>query len=113
MSHDSLTEIIQSLEELKGMHQLNYELLEQIDIIFGYFRENNIRLPNEEKLVGLLSKALALLSEIRSSTPKTLLFHKLSDDSYHEASNRRKVNRTLFATITASLAASKAATVSC
>ena len=78
MSHEILGEIIDTLNELKRMHQLNYELLEQLNIVCGYLRENHIKLPNEEKFVNLLSRAMALLNEIQAITPKTFQYQKIS-----------------------------------
>jgi hypothetical protein len=69
MSSDALTEIIDSLKELKRMHQLNYELLEQLNVACGYFLENHVKMPNEDKIVSLLSKAMTLLKEIDMEMP--------------------------------------------
>lgn len=81
MSSDMLTEIIETLQELKRMHQLNYELLEQLNAACGYFLENHIKMPNEEKIFSLLSKAAILLREIQSeSTLSVIAVTKLADE---------------------------------
>jgi hypothetical protein len=69
MSTNILTEIISTLQELKRMHQLNYELLEQLNVACSYFLKNHIKMPNEEKIVSLLSKAMTLLEEIDKKVP--------------------------------------------
>jgi hypothetical protein len=90
-----LSTIIETLQELQRMHQLNLELLEQLDIVFKWIAETDIPIPNKEKLATLLYKTKALLKELYApSTFKILQYRKLSDDSYHEGSNRRKVTRT-------------------
>ena len=75
--NDVLLEIIDTLKELKRMHQLNYELLEQLNIACGFLRKNHISLPNEEKIVILLSKAMSLLAEIQAKTPIMLQYQKI------------------------------------
>jgi hypothetical protein len=80
MSHSILAEIIDTLNELERMHQLNYELLEQLNVACGYLRENKLSLPNGEKFANLLSKAMALLAEIQAKAPKMLQYQKLADE---------------------------------
>jgi hypothetical protein len=85
--HSVITEITDTLQELQRLTQLNYELLEQLNVACGYLQELraiNIVLPNEEKFANLLSKAIALLAEIQAKSPKMLQYQKLSDDSYHD-----------------------------
>jgi hypothetical protein len=76
---------IETLKELKRMHQLNLELLEQLNVTCQWIIDNNIQVSDEEHMSSLLNKSLTLLNEIYS---------KPYDDSYHDAQNRRKVNRT-------------------
>ena len=52
------------------MHQLNLELLEQLDVTCGWMLDSNVIVPNKEKLTSLLRKARTLLEEIQ--TPTTL-----------------------------------------
>jgi hypothetical protein len=78
------------------MHQLNYELLEQLNVIFGYFRENHIKLPDEEKLANLLSKAMTLLAEVQAKTPKTLQYLKPSDDFLQYKKSDKDFTETVF-----------------
>jgi hypothetical protein len=79
LQHD-LTEIIDSLTELKRMYQLNAELLEQLAVTCDWLRKSGVSLPNESTFVSLLNKAMSLLNEIQSDSPKTLVYHKLSDE---------------------------------
>jgi len=69
-----LTEIIETLQEVERLHQLNLELLEQLNVISGWLIENDIPIPNPHVLYSLLAKAKALLSEIQSDEPKILQF---------------------------------------
>jgi len=84
---DVLIEIIDTLEELKRMHQLCYELLDQLNVACGFLIQNHVRLPNEEKLADLLSKSTVLLDEINAKP--------LSDDFLHDKHNRRGLDRTV------------------
>jgi hypothetical protein len=93
-SNDVLTEIIPTLQQLKRMHQLNLELLEQINVSCGWILDNQIAVPNQEQITSLPAKSEALINEIQAETPKILQYQRLSDDGYHEPSNRRKVTRT-------------------
>jgi len=92
MSSNILEEIISSLNELNGMQQLNFELLEQLNVACEYFLKNYPHLPNTEKLAGLLSKALALFEEIRSKPPSDeFLQHKKSDNNFSELGTRKSI----------------------
>ena len=71
--NDVLSEIIDSLSELKRMHQLNLELLEQLGVACGWILDNTVTVPNREHLASLLNKARALFDEIYSR-------HLSSDD---------------------------------
>ncbi len=77
MPLDSLTQIsqiINSLSELKRMYQLNSELLEQLSVTCDFLKENGVHVPNEEKFYSLLNKTYALLSEIQADEPKMLQY---------------------------------------
>lgn len=96
MSTDILTEIISTLQELKRMHQLNYELLEQLNVACGYFLENHIRMPNEEKLASLLTKATTLLEDMNSKPPSDgFLQHKKSDKDFTEPYSAKLIFQTI------------------
>jgi hypothetical protein len=81
-----LTTVIETLQELKRMHQLNLELLEQLDVVCKWIVETDLPITNKEKLADLLRKTKALLTELyaSSSTTKILQYNKLSDVSYHD-----------------------------
>jgi hypothetical protein len=81
--HDSFTEVIDSLAELKRMSQLNLELLEQLVVTCTWLRNSGIHLPNESVFDSLLNKTIALLNEIQADEPKILQYKKLSDDWKH------------------------------
>jgi hypothetical protein len=98
LQHDSFSEIIDSLTELKRISQLNMELLEQLSVTCDWLRKSGVKLPNQSAFDSLLNKTMALLDEIQADEPKILVYKKLSDDGYHEPDNRREVNRTLFST---------------
>jgi len=83
LPNDSVTEIIDTLTELKRMHQLNMELLEQLGVACGWLLEHNIPIPNASTLASLVRKSLALLTEIQTETPKTLQYQKLADEKKH------------------------------
>jgi hypothetical protein len=96
MPLSELQTIIETYQELQRLHQLNTELLEQLNVAVSYFVDNDILLPNREILSSLFVKSQTILNEIQADTPKILMYKKLSDASYHEPQNRRKVTRTLF-----------------
>jgi hypothetical protein len=84
MSVNFIDEAITTFSELKRMHQLNSELLEQLTVTFELIFQNNIPLPNSGTVYSLISKARALLAEIQSSSEvKILQYKKLSDESKH------------------------------
>jgi len=78
-----LQEAIETLEELKRLHQLNYELLEQLSVTCKWMIENQIQSPNLPLLCSLLSRADSLLAEIKADSPKLLVYQKLSDEKKH------------------------------
>jgi dsDNA-specific endonuclease/ATPase MutS2 len=81
ITFNMLTEIAEILTELERMHQLNYELLEQLNVVFRYIRENNIPIPHKEKLASLLSKAMTLLAEIQTKSPKCINYPSIADEN--------------------------------
>lgn len=94
MSSDILSTVIRTLEELKRMHQLCYELLEQLNVSCGFLRQNNIRLPNEEKLASLLSKAMVLLEEINTEpVSDEFLQRKKPDKDFTETAKQTMQRR--------------------
>ena len=78
---DSMTEIINTLTELKQMHRLNMELLEQFSIACDFLLKSGVSVPNASTFASLLNKSMALLNEIQADEPKTLQYNI----------NRRKV----------------------
>jgi hypothetical protein len=70
---DSLTEVIDSLSELKRMYQLNVELLEQLAVTCEWLKKSGVHIPNEDTFNSLLNKTTTLLDEIQADSPKTLL----------------------------------------
>jgi hypothetical protein len=74
---DLLQEAIDTLTELKRLHQLNFELIEHLNIACQYIVDKQIKVPNESYLRSLVAKALALIAEIQADTPKTLIYKKL------------------------------------
>ena len=82
MSNNLLGEIIETLKELRRMHQLNFELLDQLNVACGWVLENHIDLPNKEKLASLLSKGTTLLEEINGKSQSDgFLQRRKSDDN--------------------------------
>lgn len=63
----TLVEMKKALDEIIEMHQINLELLEQIDVVCKWILENKIEIPNREIMVSLLNRADTLLNEIYSS----------------------------------------------
>lgn len=91
---DTIQEIITTLTELKRMHQLNFELLEQLNVTCQWILDNKISIPNQEHLHALLCKSFALLNEIQNSAPRILQYQAIRR-KLTAKSNRRQVNRTL------------------
>lgn len=79
---DAIQEVIDTLNELKRLHQLNFELLEQLNVVCQGILDDHICVPNEEKMRSLLGKSLMLLNEIRTDAPAVLLlqYKKLTDE---------------------------------
>ena len=76
-----LSVVVETLQELQRMHQLNLELMEQLDVVFRWIINNDLDIPNKEKIVSLLNKTKALTKELYSTnTTKTLHYHKLADE---------------------------------
>jgi hypothetical protein len=97
-----LQSIIESLQELQRMHELNLELLEQLGIFADWIVANEISIPNKEKLESLIHKTQALLIELQSDSPKTLIYHgirrKVTDEENRQRGNRtaeRNINKWL------------------
>jgi hypothetical protein len=75
----NINTIIKTLQELERLHQLNLELLEQLNVISGWLVEHDIPIPNPQILYSLLAKTKSLLTEIEGGEPKFLQYGKLSD----------------------------------
>jgi len=80
---DLIQEAIETLNELKRMHQLNFELLEQLNVTSQWIIDNKVKIPNENQMTSLVGKALTLLNELHGETPKTLQYRKIADESLH------------------------------
>jgi len=80
---DTITEIINTLAELKRMQQLNLELLVQLSVSCSWLIEHNVPIPNAGTFSSLLSKAMTLLAELQADTPKIIQYQKLSDEKKH------------------------------
>jgi hypothetical protein len=65
-----LREVTETLEQLERMHQLNMELLEQLNVACNYLLSNDVPVPNRGTFVSLLRKAWALMDEIRADEEK-------------------------------------------
>lgn len=89
-----LAKIIETLQELERVHQLNLELLEQLDVVFEWIIKNDMLVPNREKLSSLLIKIHALLEELYSSSPQILQYQAIRRKVTDEE-NRQRGNRTL------------------
>lgn len=72
-----LTKIIETLQELERVHQLNLELLEQLDVVFEWIIKSDVPVPNREKLSSLLVRTHALLKELYSSSPQILQYQAI------------------------------------
>lgn len=77
---NAIQEIIDSLAELKRLHQLNFELFKQLNVVAQWILDNHIPIPNKELLCSLLDKSLTLQSEIQAKTPKTLQYQTLANE---------------------------------
>lgn len=92
---DAIQQAIGTLTELKRLHQLNFELIEQLNISCQYIVDNNIKVPNESHLRSLVSKSLALIAELQGKTPKTLIYKKIGTDEFsHEPQNSQGLHST-------------------
>ncbi len=84
---EAIQNVIDTLSELKRMHQLNFELLEQLNVTCQWIIDYKINIPNETLMRSLVGKSLALLNELRGDTPKTLTYKKIANESLHEPKN--------------------------
>ena len=69
-----LSEVIDTLQELKRMHQLNMELLEQFSVTCGYLLKSGVQIPNARTFASLLNKAMFLLEEIKADEPTIIQY---------------------------------------
>jgi hypothetical protein len=58
--------LAETMQELQRMHQLNLELLEQLDVACSFLLQNQVKIPNKSTFKSLLRKAWALMDEIRA-----------------------------------------------
>jgi len=75
-----LSEVIDTLQELKRMHQLNMELLEQFSVACDFLLKSGVAVPNASTFASLPNKSMTLLNEIQAETPKILQYQKLADE---------------------------------
>jgi hypothetical protein len=95
MSANSLDDVIETFTELKRLHQLNIELLEQLDVACGWILGNKMPIPNASVFHSLLAKTKALLTEIQADEPKLLQFQKLSRRKVTDLKDRQEGNSTV------------------
>lgn len=62
-------ELRELIDEANHMHELNLELIQELELACKWILENKIRPPNRKNLVSILNKIDVLLHEIYS-TPK-------------------------------------------
>ena len=82
-----LEAVTKTLNELQRLHELNVELLEQLDVACTWLIDNRVQVPNESVFYSLLSKSKVLLEEMQADEPIILRY---------TTNSRRKV--TLFKT---------------
>jgi len=73
-------EAIDTLQEIKRMHQLNIELLEQLAVACDYLVSNHVEVPNSNLFASLIHKAMTLLDDLQADRPKILQYQKLADE---------------------------------
>jgi hypothetical protein len=66
----ALSDIAETMQELRRMHQLNIELLEQLAVACSFLLQNHVKIPNESTFKSLLRKAWTLLDEIQADEVK-------------------------------------------
>jgi hypothetical protein len=71
---DAIQQAIDTLIEIKRLHQLNFELLEQLNVSCQYIVDNKIEISNERHLRSLLNKSMALVNELDGDQPKILQY---------------------------------------
>jgi hypothetical protein len=86
-----LNEAIEIFSELKRLHQLNAELLEELYVSVEWLTKHNIPLPNSDTLLSLLSKSKSLLLEIQATEPK-ILQYSLSRRKVTDSDNSQEGN---------------------
>jgi hypothetical protein len=91
---DIIQATIETLTELKRMYQLNYELLEQLNVACQWILDNQIHISNEEQIRSLLSKAVILLNELRADEPRIIQYQKLPNENLqHRKPNKEFTER--------------------
>jgi hypothetical protein len=82
-TYNSIDDIVYTLNELRRLHQLNFELLEQLHVTISWIFEHGIPLPNLDTLHSLCTKAKSLLIEIQSENPKILQYSSADEKKQH------------------------------
>ena len=72
---DAIQDAIDTFSEIKRMHQLNFELIEQLNVTCQWIVDSNISIPNKEHLQSLLCKTVSLINELRADEPKILQYN--------------------------------------
>lgn len=86
-------EAIDTLQELRRMHQLNMELLEQLAVTCEHLVSNHVEVPNSNIFTSLLNRAMTLLDELQADEPKTLQYRKLTDENLQHKRDSQELDR--------------------
>jgi hypothetical protein len=74
MSVNPIDTLIETFSELKRLHELNAELLDELCVAVDWVFEHEPQVPNAETLHSLLQKSRTLISEIQADEPKMLQY---------------------------------------
>jgi hypothetical protein len=69
-----LAMLAKTMQELQRMHQLNIELLEQLEVACSFLLQNHVEVPNKRTFKSLLRKAWSLMDEIRADEIKDVQY---------------------------------------
>ena len=73
-----LEAVTKTLNELQRLHELNVELLEQLDVACAWLIDNHVQVPNESVFYSLLFKSKALLEEMQTDEPAIIQYSCIS-----------------------------------
>jgi hypothetical protein len=74
-----LSEVRDVLNSIIDMHQLNFELLEELNVACKWLLQNKVEIPNREKFVSLLNKADSLIEELSLESPQFSIRRKVTN----------------------------------